>query len=200
MSKKLNVLITIVFYFRATAEEMKLNENRNDEFPMITQTEGIRLRTLLKKKNEIIDGLKKSLERRQIPEEIRLLPKGLEYQDSAKQNVTSRKKKSYCDEPSCEECEHITDPDRHFAEKISPIIEKCNGDIDTVCSISVSESEIRVPRELDMNPAMFRRFQECHCCLFYWRDKQHFRTLVNGMIIQRNLYKSYNAKTVKRKR
>ena len=196
----MNVLITILFYFRGTAKDMKLNENRNDNLPIIPQTEGIKLQTLLKEKNEIIEELKKRLEERQIPEEIRQLPKGLEYQDSAKQNVTSRKKKSYCDDSSCEECEHITDPDRHFAEKISPIIEKCNGDIDTVCSISVSASEIRVPGDSEMNPAMFRRFQECHCCLFYWRDKQHFRTLVNGMIIQRNLYKSYNTKNVKRKR
>ena len=132
---------------------------------MIEQAELIKSLQEQLKQKEINELAKKHDEKNNTQGQIRRLPQGLDAQKNTNPKTPRRSKIEYiCNVSSCDECKHISDPVRHFLEKISPVIEKCNRDIDKVCSISISESEQNVPEELGLNLDMFRHFKGCHLC------------------------------------
>ena len=107
----------------------------------------------------------------------RNLPSGLELQseDSLPRNCSFGRVK--CNETSCNECEHIQDPIRHFLEKVNPIFEKCDRDVNKLSKIFIIKSSedncrqfnVEYPEEeLRINPSAFKHFKECHLCYLYW--------------------------------
>ena len=182
-------------------EQQMPNENISDRLTVIKQAEIIRSLQEQLKQKEINERAKKEDQKNNTPGQIRRLPQGLGAQKNTNPKTSRRSKIEYiCNEPNCDECKHISNPVRHFLEKISPVIEKCNRDIDKVCSITVSESDAHVPEELGLNLDMFSHFKGCHLCLLFWRDRPFFENLVTISIGQRNLDKSYNTKPCKKKK
>ena len=107
----------------------------------------------------------------------RNLPIGLELQSEDSIPRSSSFGRVKCNEKGCNECEHIQDPLRHFLEKINPILDKCDRDINKISKISVtqcSENDYRrfnveyPEEELKINSSAIKHFKECHLCYLYW--------------------------------
>lgn len=190
-----------IFHLSCVNEQQTTNENIGATLTVIKQAELIKSLQQQLKQKEINERSKKDDEKNNTPGQIRRLPQGLDAQKNTNPNTSRRSKIEYiCNEPTCDECKHISNPIRHFLEKISPVIEKCNRDIDKVCSITISESNAHVPEELGLNLDLFTHFKGCHLCLLFWRDRPFFENLVTISIGQRNLDKSYNTKHWKKKK
>ena len=121
----------------------------------------------------------------------RNLPNGLELQseDSLPRNYSFGKVK--CNEAGCNECEHIQDPIRHFLEKINPIFDKCDRDINKISKISIMKSSendyrqfmVEYPeQEFKINSSVFKHFKECHLCYLFWNHDSFLDICTIGII------------------
>ena len=107
------------------------------------------------------------------------LPKGLTLQDEQALPPNYSFGKVFCDRNDCDECEYIQDPISHLLEKVKPILEKLNQDINMIAQIKIAmpdqnnckRFEVEYPENFQIQQSMFKHFEECHLCYHYWKDE-----------------------------
>ena len=113
------------------------------------------------------------------------LPAGLSLQDEPSVPNNYSFGKVFCDRKDCDECEYIPDPIAHFLEKVKPILEKLNQDINMIAKIKITMPDqknckkftIEYPENFPIQRSMFNQFEECHLCYHYWNDESFLDTI-----------------------